>query len=70
VYYFDGSGYAVADDNRVSSKLLSNFILEFKTYWDNASLFFVGNEETVGYPYDLYKDIAIPANSKTVNMTQ
>jgi len=68
VYYFDGSGYAVADDNRVSSKLLSNFILEFKTYWDNASLFFVGNEETVGHPYDLYKEIAIPANSNTVNI--
>ncbi|XP_053394147.1 laminin subunit alpha-2-like isoform X2 [Mercenaria mercenaria] len=49
VYSFDGTGYAVTDKNRIQSPLLANIILDFKTYWDNASLFFVGNEETGEY---------------------
>ncbi|KAH3697066.1 hypothetical protein DPMN_084551 [Dreissena polymorpha] len=46
VYSFDGTGYAVTDKNRFLSPLIANIILDFKTYWDNASLFFVGNPQT------------------------
>ncbi|XP_052775570.1 laminin subunit alpha-2-like [Mya arenaria] len=49
VYFFDGSGYAVTNRNSIKSNLVANIIFNFKTYWDNASIFFVGNPETGEY---------------------
>ncbi|KAL4235534.1 Laminin subunit alpha-2 [Mactra antiquata] len=46
IYSFDGTGYAVSSSEVFSSLISVNLVVDFKTVWDNASLFFVGDEDS------------------------
>ena len=57
MYTFDGAGYAVMDKIRFREAIYNGFAIDFSTYWENATLLFVGNEENVslqGEPTFLY----------------
>ncbi|KAL3869140.1 hypothetical protein ACJMK2_041857 [Sinanodonta woodiana] len=46
VYQFNGNGYTVTAQVRIPRQISFNMVLEFKTYWENATLFFAGNSSS------------------------